>query len=110
MAKRKSPKKDSQTIELTIDGAKVTVPILVEKLLKDQKETIHYLEHVMCLWHYKVYSKNGMKKGEPNYEKELASFIEQMVPTFEERSKLFKETDENNEKKDGNSLGDKKVN
>ena len=110
MAKRKSSKKDSQTVELTIDGAKVIVPILVEKLLKDQKETIHYLEHVLCLWHYKSYSKNGIKEGGPNYDNELAKFIEEMVPSFKERNKLFKETDQKNEKKDDDSLGDKKVN
>ena len=103
MAKRKTPKsqkpeatQQSGTVELTIDGANVTVPVLVERLLKDQREAIMYYEHVLSLWDYKVYQPNEKEilKNKNDYSNELHKFILELVPTYKERIEDFKKHEE----------------
>ena len=103
MAKRKTPKsqkpevsKKDGNVELTIDGAKVIVPVLVERLLKDQREAIMYYEHVLSLWDYKVYQPNEKKilKNKDDYSNELHKFILELVPSYNERMEAFKKHDD----------------
>ncbi len=96
MAKRKTPK--SKTKEgfsnITVDGAEVQVPVLVERLLQDQRSTITYLEHILCLWSYKVYNQEDTTSDEAvSFLKEMNKFIENQIPTYQDRIEKFKETD-----------------
>ena len=75
MAKRKTPKAKATpntTATVTIDGAEIQVPILVSNMLKDQRQTIDYLEHILLLWHYKQYGPN---KDEISKDKSKATAI-----------------------------------
>ena len=59
MAKRKTPKtnKEKGLVKVTIDGVEITVPVLVKKLLDDQRSIVQYYEHLMSLWYYKEFDE-----------------------------------------------------
>tara|TARA_A100001201_G_scaffold112529_1_gene96386 strand:+ start:105 stop:410 length:306 start_codon:yes stop_codon:yes gene_type:complete len=101
MAKRKTPKTDKEKgmVKVTIDGVEITVPVLVKKLLDDQRSVVQYYEHLMSLWHYKEFNEETSS----SFAKELAAWIKDNTPSFEERIENFKKRDEEN-------LEDHKVN
>lgn len=94
MAKRKTPKTklENGTVEITIDGAKVVVPVLVKKLLDDQRRTLTYFEHLLSLWHYKEYNEETATE----FAKELATFVQENITEFDERIKQFEKADKEN--------------
>tara|TARA_B100000963_G_scaffold117975_1_gene102666 strand:+ start:1229 stop:1543 length:315 start_codon:yes stop_codon:yes gene_type:complete len=104
MAKRKTPKTDKQKgmVDVTIDGVNITVPVLVKKLLDDQRAVVQYYEHLTCLWYYKEFDEETSS----SFEKELAAWFKDNTPGFEERIENFKKVDE--EKNE--NLEDDKVN
>ena len=98
MAKRKTAKLKKSLKEgfanITIDGADVQVPVLVERLLQDQRSTITYLEHILCLWNYKIYNQEDTSSDEAiSFMKEMNKFIENQIPSYKERIERFEETD-----------------
>ena len=83
MAKRKTPKAKATpntTATVTIDGAEIQVPILVSNMLKDQRQTIDYLEHILLLWHYKQYGPN---KDFEDFDRKAAENVEKALDTKE---------------------------
>jgi len=88
MAKNKK-KTDEGTVEVTIDGVKITIPLLVKRLLEDQRKSIHYYNHVLALWMYKSYDENSNK----SIDHEIASFINESIPEIKEMIEHFKEQD-----------------
>tara|TARA_R100000988_G_C3862061_1_gene99774 strand:- start:157 stop:462 length:306 start_codon:yes stop_codon:yes gene_type:complete len=94
MAKRKTPKTKKETgmVEVKIDGVDVNVPVLVKKLLDDQRAVVQYYEHLMSLWYYKEYNEETSS----SFAKELSSWIKDNTPGFEERIDSFKKRDEEN--------------
>ena len=94
MAKRKTPKTKKETgmVEVKIDGVDVSVPVLVKKLLDDQRAVVQYYEHLMSLWYYKEYNEETSS----SFAKELSSWIKDNTPGFEERIDSFKKRDEEN--------------
>lgn len=96
MAKRKTPKAKTKEgfANITVDGAEVQVPVLVERLLQDQRSTISYLEHILCLWSYKVYNgEDNTSDDAISFLKEMNRFCEHQIPSYKERIEQFKETD-----------------
>lgn len=91
MTKEKSPKE----VSVNIDGVDVNVPVLVDKLIKGQRDNVHYLEHVLCLWHYKHFTpnKDDISKDKSDYQNELAEFVEAYIPTMNDRIDSFKKAD-----------------
>ena len=94
MAKRKTPKTDKEKgmVKVTIDGVEITVPVLVKKLLDDQRAVVQYYEHLMSLWYYKEFDEEKSS----SFAKELATWIKDNTPSFEERIDNFKKRDEEN--------------
>ena len=98
MATRKTPKAKATpetTSSITIDGAEIQVPILVSNMLRDQRQTIDYLEHILLLWHYKQYdpNKDEISKDKMDYQNEMAAFIQQFIKEWDKRIEAFKDFD-----------------
>ena len=95
MAKRKTPKVEkleTGNVEIQIDGAKVKIPVLVKRLLDDQRASIHYFEHLLSLWYYKEYNEDTAT----DFEKELARWSKENIQKFDERMEDFKKHDKEN--------------
>lgn len=97
MAKRKTPKVEKPqletgNVEIQVDGAKVNIPVLVKRLLDDQRSSVQYFEHLLSLWYYKEYNEDTAT----DFSKELARWTKENVQKFDERMEDFKKHDKEN--------------